>query len=350
MDFLPEIFTGVAAALVTAWFAKSSDDKKNSLTYITDERRKWREEIRKETIKVVEIVGNIFQNPNKHEETVINLQKSIAFFESRLNPIDKEDQAILKVLRSFLPSHTDQKNTSENESEKKPNYLEKLDEFQGRIALLLKHDWERSKTEVNNKGKIFFIIMSLLFTAIVCVLNDKISIGDSIGWKIVEVLHKKYVLLWISLFLDSVSVYYSLQLILNFLIPRCCDNPVATEASSKFFKLFDINLRILKEQDIDKTKEKECCIAKFFSFLITFVIIFVFLLYLVVLVYSFNLCETMTCCTITILATTAVTAAAIVISICILCKICHNKTSDKAKTDSQKESNKQENPKSKSAD
>ena len=36
MGLLPEIFTGVAAALVTAWFAKSSDDKKNSLTYITE--------------------------------------------------------------------------------------------------------------------------------------------------------------------------------------------------------------------------------------------------------------------------------------------------------------------------
>ena len=328
MDFLPEIFTGVAAALVTAWFAKSSDDKKNSLTYITDERRKWRTEIRLKTEKIVEIVEKL-KKDSADSENLIELKKSRAFFEIRLNPIDKEDQAILQTLKDIADGQYD-----------------KLEEFQDRIARLLKHDWERSKTEVNNKGKIFFIIMSLVFTAIVCALNNKISIGDSIGWKIVEVLRKKYVLLLTSLFLDSVSVYYSLQLILIFLIPRCCDNPVATEASSKFFKLFDIHLRILKEQDIDKTKEKECCVAKFFSFLITFVIIFVFLLYLVVLVYSFNLCETMTCCTITILAT----AAAIAISICILCKNCNNKTPDKAKTDSQKESNKQEDPKFKSAD
>ncbi len=328
MSLLPEIFTGVAAALVTAWFAKSSDDKKNSLTYITDERRKWREEIRKETVKVVEIVEKL-KKDSADSENLIELKKSRAFFEIRLNPIDKEDQAILQTLKDIADGQYD-----------------KLEEFQDRIARLLKHDWERSKTEVNNKGKIFFIIMSLVFTAIVCALSNEISIGDSIGWKIIEVLHKKYVLLLISLFLDSVSVYYSLQLILNFLIPRCCNNPVATEASSKFFKLFGIHLRILKEQNIDKTKEKECCIAKFFSFLITFAIIFVFLLYLVVLVYSLNLCEAMTCCTITILAT----AAAIAISICILCKICNNKTPYKAKTDSQKESNKQQNPKSKSAD
>ena len=328
MSLLPEIFTGVAAALVTAWFAKSSDDKKNSLTYITDERRKWRTEIRLRTEKIVGIVENL-KKDSADSENLIELKKSRAFFEIRLNPIDKEDQAILQTLKDIADGQYD-----------------KLEEFQDRIARLLKHDWERSKTEVNNKGKRLFIIMSLVFTAIVCALSNEIPIGDSIGWKIVEVLRKKYILLLTSLFLDSVSVYYSLQLILIFLIPRCCDNPVATEASSKFFKLFDIHLRILKEQDIDKTKEKECCVAKFFSFLITFVIIFVFLLYLVVLVYSLNLCEAMTCCTITILAT----AAAIAISICILCKICNNKTPYKAKTDSQKESNKQQNPKSKSAD
>lgn len=330
MTLLPEIFSGISAALVTAWFAKSSDDKKNSLTYITDERRKWRTEIRLKTEKIVEIVEKL-KKDSADSENLIELKKSRAFFEIRLNPIDKEDQAILQTLKDIADGQYD-----------------KLEEFQDRIARLLKHDWERSKTEVNNKGKIFFIIMSLVFTAIVCALNDKISIGDSIGWKIIEVLHKKYVLLLISLFLDSVSVYYSLQLILNFLIPRCCNNPVATEASSKFFKLFGIHLRILKEQDIDKTKEKECCVAKFFSFLITFAIIFVFLLYLIVLVYSLNLCEAMTCCTITILATTAVIAIAI--TPCILCKICHNKTSDKAKIDSQKESDKQENQKLKSSD
>ncbi|MBO7126988.1 hypothetical protein J6W78_05540 [bacterium] len=327
MDFLPEIFTGVAA---TAWFAKSSNDKKNSLTYITDERRKWRTEIRLRTEKIVEIVEKL-EKDSADSENLIELKKSRAFFEIRLNPIDKEDQAILQTLKDIADGQYD-----------------KLEEFQDRIARLLKHDWERSKTEVNNKGKIFFIIMSLVFTAIVCALSNEIPIGDSIGWKIVEVLRKKYVLLLTSLFLDSVSVYYSLQLILNFLIPRCCNNPVATEASSKFFKLFSIHLRILKEQDIDKTKEKECCVAKFFSFLIAFVIIFVFLLYLVVLVYSLNLCQTMSCCIITILGTTAVIATTI--TICILCKICHNKTSDKAKIDSQKESNKQENPKSKSSD
>ena len=328
MTLLPEIFSGISAALVTAWFAKSSDDKKNSLTYITDERRKWRTEIRLRTEKIVRIVENL-KKDSADRENLIKLKKSMAFFEIRLNPIDKEDQAILQTLKDIADGQSD-----------------KLEEFQDRIARLLKHDWERSKTEVNNKGKIFFIIMSLVFTAIVCALNDKISIGDSIGWKIIEVLHKKYVLLLISLFLDSVSVYYSLQLILNFLIPRCCNNPVATEASSKFFKLFGIHLRIIKNHD-SVTKEKECCLAKVFSAIFVFVIILAFLLYLVVLADSWNLCETMTCCVLTTSAITA--AAAIAITACVCCKICHKKTPFKTETEPKKESE-QENPKSKSAE
>ncbi len=327
MSLLPEIFTGVAAALVTAWFAKSSDDKKNSLTYITDERRKWRTEIRLKTEKIVEIVEKL-KKDSADSENLIELKKSRAFFEIRLNPIDKEDQAILQTLKDIADGQYD-----------------KLEEFQDRIARLLKHDWERSKTEVNNKGKIFFIIMSLVFTAIVCALSNEIPIGDSIGWKIVEVLRKKYVLLLTSLFLDSVSVYYSLQLILIFLIPRCYDNPVATEASSKFFKLFGIHLRIIKNHD-SVTKENECCLAKVFSAIFVFVIILAFLLYLVVLADSWNLCETMRCC---VLTTSAITAAAIAITACVCCKICHKKTPFKTETEPKKESE-QENPKSKSAE
>lgn len=328
MSLLPEIFTGIAAALVTAWFTKSSDDKKNSLKFITDERRKWREEIRLRSEKIVETVENL-KKDSANSENLTELKKSRAFFEIRLNPIDKEDQAILQTLKDIADGQYD-----------------KLEEFQDRIARLLKHDWERSKTEVNNKGKIFFIIMSLVFTAIVCALSNEISIGDSIGWKIIEVLHKKYVLLLISLFLDSVSVYYSLQLILNFLIPKCCNNPFTTEASSKFFKLFGIHLRIIKNHD-SVTKKKECCLAKVFSAIFVFVIILAFLLYLVVLADSWNLCETMTCC---VLTTSAITAAAVIaITACVCCKICHKKTPFKTETEPKKESE-QENPKSKSAE
>ena len=331
MSLLPEIFTGVAAALVTAWFTKSSDDKKNSLKFITDERRKWREEIRLRSEKIVETVENL-KKDSANSENLTELKKSRAFFEIRLNPIDKEDQAILQTLKDMVNGQYD-----------------KLEDFQGRIALLLKHDWERSKTEVGNKWKVAFIIFSLIFTAIACSLETMKPFGDTVWWEMIDVLHKKHILLLISFFLDLVSVYYSMQLILNFLTARCCDNPFATEASSKFFKLFGIHLRIIKEHDSVKTKENTCCLAKVFSFLIAFAIILAFLLYLAVLADSWNLCQTMTCCC--IIKTSAIAAvAATTITACIYCKICCRKTPVKTETEPKKESNKQQNPKSKSAD
>ena len=96
MSLLPEIFTGIAAALVTAWFTKSSDDKKNSLKFITDERRKWREEIRLRSEKIVETVENL-KKDSANSENLTELKKFIAFFELRLNPIDEEDGQIFKV-------------------------------------------------------------------------------------------------------------------------------------------------------------------------------------------------------------------------------------------------------------
>lgn len=293
MDFLPEIFTGVAAALVTVWFAKSSDDKKNSLTYITDERRKWREEIRKETEKVVEIIGNIFQNSNKHEETLLNLQKSIAFFETRLNPFDEEDNTILEVLRSFLPSHTEQKDTSKNESEKEPDYLKKLEEFQTRIALLLKHDWERSKTEVNNKGKVTFI----LFTTLLCTfrnflfgasnkiadiaLNNGFSFCGGETCKICESVLKNQLatksvnfikqflqflqnicvlntILWI---LTTIAAYYSINIVLSIFSSKILKDYSTNRCINIFFELFGATTRVSYEEKESVFKNKFCCIV-----------------------------------------------------------------------------------------
>ena len=93
-----------------------------------------------------------------YSENLIELKKSIAFFEIRLNPFDEEDKAILQTLKDIADGH-----------------YGKLEEFQGRIALLLKHDWERSKTEVNNKGKVAFI----MFTILLCAFQSFLFKGKS---------------------------------------------------------------------------------------------------------------------------------------------------------------------------
>lgn len=318
MELLSAIFTGVASALVTAWFTKSSADKKNSLQYITDERRKWRDEIRGKTVETVALLRKLettksnfsclknFDNPN-----YVEFQKHIAFFEIRLNPIDNEDNAILGILKSFLPNGKQIDNP--------------IEEFQDGIARLLKHDWERSKNEVNNKGKIALIIFSLIFTTLLCSpksIKEGIEIVNcafsaKIFFNSVQVLIDSNVLYLIAFFLDMVSIYYAIQLLLRFLSRN--HNFVVTEKESKLFELFDVQLRVSRKKEekncIIKIKPFLCCLI--FAFTVT-----LFSLYILVLCFGWNLCEIMTCCskmtTIVIFFTTCIFSL-------ILCKFCCDK-------------------------
>ncbi|MBO4698675.1 hypothetical protein J5690_03575 [bacterium] len=318
MELLSAIFTGVASALVTAWFTKSSADKKNSLQYITDERRKWRDEIRGKTVETVALLRKLettksnfsclknFDNPN-----YVELQKHIAFFGIRLNPIDNEDNAILGILKSFLPNGKQIDNP--------------IEEFQDGIARLLKHDWERSKNEVNNKGKIALIIFSLIFTTLLCSpksIKEGIEIVNcafsaKIFFNSVQVLIDSNVLYLIAFFLDMVSIYYAIQLLLRFLSRN--HNFVVTEKESKLFELFDVQLRVSRKKEekncIIKIKPFLCCLI--FAFTVT-----LFSLYILVLCFGWNLCKIMTCCskmtTIVIFFTTCIFSL-------ILCKFCCDK-------------------------
>jgi hypothetical protein len=319
MSTSSEILTGIIAALVTAWFTKSSTDKKNSLQYITDERRKWRDEIRSETIETVALLRKLettesnvsclknFDNPN-----YVKLQKHIAFFETRLNPIDNEDKAILRILKSFLPNG---KKQIENP----------IEEFQDGIALLLKHDWERSKNEVNNKGKIALIIFSLIFTTLLSSLRTikgdidivNCAFSAKIFFNSVKVLRDTNVLYLIAFFLDMASIYYAFQLLLRFLSRD--HNFVVTEKESKFFELFDVHLRVSrkKEENNCMIKIKPVLYCSIFAFTVT-----LFLLYILVLFLAWHLCEIMTCCNkmtiIVIFFTTCIFSL-------IVCKFCCDK-------------------------
>ena len=119
--------SGVLSALLTSFFGKLQNDKNIKIENITKERRDWRDKIRNLTKEVNEKFYD-----NKFEK----IKPLISDFETRLNPIDKnnEDQKIINTLYLI----------SKLESQKE----EKINEFNKRIALLLKHDWERVKKEV----------------------------------------------------------------------------------------------------------------------------------------------------------------------------------------------------------
>jgi hypothetical protein len=264
MSLLPEIFTGVAAALVTAWFAKSSDDKKNSLKFITDERRKWRDGIRKETETTVTLLRKLeaaktlnlafrecFFNPD-----YVELQKHIAFFESRLNPFDEEDNAILDILRKFLPNPISAPDSKD------------IDEFQGRIALLLKHDWERSKTEVGNKWKIGFILFTIFYNSIVDFLSEKQELIKNLSSKFATLFHEFFFFLYkagtltrISWILAIISAYYILSIIFKIFSSKILRDCRTNHCFNVFFELFGATTRVAYDEKDSIFKNKFCCIS-----------------------------------------------------------------------------------------
>jgi hypothetical protein len=65
-------------------------------------------------------------------QNATKLSELLQTFSHNLNPSDSEDQSILASISKLKSS-----NTFEGD----------LSEFSGRIALLLKHDWERAKHE-----------------------------------------------------------------------------------------------------------------------------------------------------------------------------------------------------------
>ena len=123
MDFTVFLSSSVVGGLVAGFVALRNGERKIQIENVTQERAKWREKIR---IKAVEVhqasVGN-------EPEKIAELQLE---FSLNLNPFDPEDKEIIMIIAALKD-----RNTSEA----------KLGEFSVRIALLLKHDWERAKHE-----------------------------------------------------------------------------------------------------------------------------------------------------------------------------------------------------------
>jgi len=117
------VVSAIVAGSVSIWTTQKNIRIKN----ITEERKEWRDKIRILTKEV----NNLFYN-NKFKD----IKLIVSDFETRLNPYDKnkEDQKIIKILYDMIELN--------NQNTKI------IKEFNIRISLLLKHDWERVKEEI----------------------------------------------------------------------------------------------------------------------------------------------------------------------------------------------------------
>lgn len=112
------VIAAIVAGLVAAWTAQ----RKISIENITQDRRSWREKVRVKSLTVHDAIIS------RDKESLDKLRVE---FRAILNPEDEDDGAIIRCIS--LPDEGKE--------------LERAEEFAERIALLLKHDWERVKLE-----------------------------------------------------------------------------------------------------------------------------------------------------------------------------------------------------------
>ena len=125
--FFSGVFGGIISALITWRIAERRIEIEN----ITQQRATWRDNIRKKSIEVTSAVRKADKD---------KLNELYTEFAHLLNPYDLEDVAILDLLSKFKKIEQ-----CDNDS---------LTEFIERVALLLKHDWERAKREAKFWGEV----------------------------------------------------------------------------------------------------------------------------------------------------------------------------------------------------
>jgi len=126
LDFTVFFSSSVVGGLIAGFIALRTLERNIQIENITQERAKWREKIR---IKSVE-VHQASMAYNKDKLSQLRLEFSL-----NLNPFEIEDSSILSVIADLQDSK---------------DRGTKLAEFSDRVALLLKHDWERAKYEAKH--------------------------------------------------------------------------------------------------------------------------------------------------------------------------------------------------------
>lgn len=118
--------SSVVAAIVGYFSTQHQSIRSHKVKYITEERQKWRHDIKNGVAK--------FCSTDDLEEK----RRLKTFITLSLNPCDSQDNKIVEALNKL----------TEVESKKEMAELERM------VAFLLKHDWERAKEEVGIWSKI----------------------------------------------------------------------------------------------------------------------------------------------------------------------------------------------------
>jgi hypothetical protein len=121
--------SAVIAAIVSAIVSVLTTERGIAAAHVTRERMKWRDKIRGVALEVYKELASHSPDSDKLNE----LRTRFSF---QVNPHHGVDDDILQLI--------DASNVSPS----------RADEFRQRVALLLKHDWERAKHEANLMRKL----------------------------------------------------------------------------------------------------------------------------------------------------------------------------------------------------
>lgn len=125
MDFSTVLGSGVVAGLVAGFVTLRTAERKIAIENITQQRQQWRNKVRDKCVEAVKAF---------HGNDSLRILELYVEFQLILNPQDVNDKSILDTLWDM---HTNSKDS------------ELAIELSEKLALLLKHDWERAKLEAN---------------------------------------------------------------------------------------------------------------------------------------------------------------------------------------------------------
>lgn len=182
------LFSGAAVALITAFVTLSTADKKNAVENITQERKKWRDDLRAATIAL----RRYFENKNRAYFNKELATKSVgkiifysaaeakAFFEIRLNLGDPEDEKLLAILDRLVTHDCASRKPSiqkwepGEDANKDSDFKTKdlvvedlLAYFEEGMSYNLKHDWERAKKEVRGNNWLIRFLLVIVVVLLV---------------------------------------------------------------------------------------------------------------------------------------------------------------------------------------
>lgn len=188
---------GIISALITAFITKSTADKKNAIENITQERKKWRDDLRGATVALRRCVEASLRTQESSKSLECDAQNDIsflsvsearAFFVTRLNPFDPEDSNILDILENVIKKVNSTKKEGSSRSQREclhccqsNLYLDSDDngdllcilcQFEEAISFLLKYDWERAKREVYGHSWIKWLTIGILVSLGMYLVTD----------------------------------------------------------------------------------------------------------------------------------------------------------------------------------